>query len=68
MLATLEIEHDDKAIEPPEDMTAPRTLQEAMEHWESQRRRNQLIRERYESNHGKDVLVRRTTIQSVWCV
>lgn len=44
---------------------APRTLAEALEHWESQRRRNQQIRERYQRDHGK-VLVRSAASLPAW--
>jgi hypothetical protein len=55
----LEIEAAEDELDRLDDTAVPRTLQEALAHWELQARRNQRIRDRYESSQGRCLLVRR---------
>ncbi|MBK9576559.1 MAG: hypothetical protein IPK50_01590 [Fibrobacterota bacterium] len=61
MNALLEIDQAQAEIDGFDDSAAPRTLQEALAHWELQARRNQRIRDRYESSQGRCLLVRRAS-------
>lgn len=64
MTALLEIDLDSHEIDSLDDSAAPRTLQEALAHWELQARRNQQIRDRYESSQGRCLLIRRAPFAS----